>query len=212
MLYSENIHLGSKGITVTDKNGRELCASEATTKATARVSSWFSDLLIFKVDLVGLCPFWFLRKFVYQLAGLKIGKGSKIHVGARFFEPRNIKIGDDSLVGEFSFLDGRAALTIGNHVDIASQVLIYNSEHDIDSEDFRAINEPVTIEDYAFIGPRAIILPGVKIGKGAVVAAGAVVTKDVEPFKIVGGVPAREISERKNKNPNYRLGRSRLFQ
>ena len=63
-----------------------------------------------------------------------------------------------------------------------------------------------------FIGPRAIILPGVKIGKGAVVGAGAVVTKDVAPFKVVGGVPAKEIGERKNKNPNYKLGRARLFQ
>ena len=66
--------------------------------------------------------------------------------------------------------------------------------------------------DYVFIGPRVIILPGVKIGKGAVVAAGAVVTKDVSEFTIVGGVPAKEIGERKNKKPNYKLGRARLFQ
>ncbi len=68
------------------------------------------------------------------------------------------------------------------------------------------------IGDYVFIGPRAIILPGVKIGRGAVVAAGAVVTKDVPEFSIVGGVPAKQIGERKNKNLTYRLGRARLFQ
>ncbi|MFI5205556.1 MAG: DapH/DapD/GlmU-related protein, partial [Candidatus Paceibacterales bacterium] len=65
---------------------------------------------------------------------------------------------------------------------------------------------------YVFIGPRAIILPGVKIGKGAVVAAGAVVTTSVKDFEIVGGVPAKVIGERKNKNPRYKLGRARLFQ
>jgi len=68
------------------------------------------------------------------------------------------------------------------------------------------------IEDYAFIGPRAIILPGVKIGRGAVVAAGAVVTKDIPPFSVVGGVPAQIIRERMVKNPQYKLGRARLFQ
>jgi len=82
----------------------------------------------------------------------------------------------------------------------------------LEGEDFSARIEPVQIEDYVFIGPRAIILPGVKIGKGAVIAAGAVVTKDVSDFEIVGGVPAKVIGERKNKNPNYKLGRARLFQ
>ena len=76
---------------------------------------------------------------------------------------------------------------------------------------FRAIAQPVIIEDYVFIGPRAIILPGVTLGKGAVVAAGAVVTKDVEPFSIVGGVPAKVIGEREPKELHYRLGRAAWF-
>jgi len=67
------------------------------------------------------------------------------------------------------------------------------------------------IEDYVFIGPRTIILPGVKIGKGAVIAAGAVVTKDVPPFAICGGVPAKIIGERRLKTLKYKLGRARWF-
>ncbi len=212
MFYSENIHFSSKGISFTDKNGRELSLSKAVGKAFKRVASWGEDFVLLLVDWVGYCPFWFWRRFVYRLAGIKIGKGSKIHFGARFFAPRGVTIGEDTLVGEFVFLDGRAPLRIGNHVDIASQVLIYNSEHDLESEDFQAIVSPVEIDDYVFVGPRAIILPGVKIGRGAVVAAGAVVTKDIPSFKIVGGVPAKEIGERKNKELKYRLGRSRLFQ
>ncbi|KKR50505.1 MAG: Acetyltransferase, partial [Candidatus Levybacteria bacterium GW2011_GWA2_40_16] len=77
---------------------------------------------------------------------------------------------------------------------------------------FRPISKPVIIEDYVFIGPRSIILPGVTIGKGAVVAAGAVVSKDVAPFTVVGGVPAVKIRDRKLKNPLYTLGRVRMFQ
>jgi maltose O-acetyltransferase len=132
-------------------------------------------------------------------------------MGARFYDPRNVVIGEDSILGEGIVLDGRALLTIGSHVDIASEVMIYNSQHDTESETFQAEDKPVVIEDYVFIGPRAIILPGVRIGKGAVVAAGAVVTKDVAPFAVVGGVPAKIIGERKNKNLNYRLGRARWF-
>ena len=89
--------------------------------------------------------------------------------------------------------------------------MIYNAEHDVNDPDFKALRAPVEIGDYVFIGPRAIILPGVKIGRGAVVGAGAVVTRDVEEFEIVGGVPAKVIGERKIKNPSYKLGRTAWF-
>jgi maltose O-acetyltransferase len=131
---------------------------------------------------------------------------------ANFFDPSGISIGEDTIVGDHVFLDGRAPLTIGSHTDIASSVMIYNSEHDLEKEDFAARIEPVQIGDYVFVGPRVIILPGVKVGKGAVIAAGAVVTKDVPDFTIVGGVPAKVIGERKNKDPHYKLGHARLFQ
>src|SRR3989344_5789746 len=195
-----------------DRMGRPLTTTEASKKAVNRVFNWVLDLELLIVTWIGLVPSHLLRLFFYTLAGVKIGRGSRIHIGARFFYPANIKIGEGTIIGDNIFLDGREKLIIGNHVDIASGVMIYNSEHDINSEDFHAISAPVEIGDYVFIGPRAVILPGVKIGKGAVVAAGAVVTKDVTEDAIVGGVPAEVIGERKVKNLHYRLGRARLFQ
>ncbi len=180
-------------------------------KAINRIYNILLEFEVFLLHIVGCFPSHHLRRFFYRLAGIKIGKGSTIHTGARFYDPKNITIGNDSIIGERAVLDGREKLIIGNHVAISSEVMIYNSEHSIEHEDFVAKNAPVEIEDYCFIGPRVIILPGVKIGKGAVVAAGAVVTKDVVPFTIVGGVPAKVISERKNKNVTYKLGRARWF-
>lgn len=212
MLYSENIKLSRRGIQFTDKNGRPLRLREALVRATERVANWWADFWLMVLHLVADFPLYSLRRLFFVISGVKVGKGSKVHVGVRFFEPKGVKIGEDTVVGDHCFLDGRAPLSIGNHVDIASQVLIYNSEHDINAEDFHATVAPVEIGDYAFVGPRVVVLPGVKIGRGAVVAAGAVVTKDVPPFAIVGGVPAEVIGTRKLQNPSYRLGRSRLFQ
>lgn len=195
-----------------DKMGRELSFNEALPKIKNRLLAILQDLKLMLLRWVGYCPSHQWRIFCYRLAGIKIGKGSTIHMWANFFATDKIEIGQDTIVGDHCFLDGRAKLKIGNHTDIASQVLIYNSEHDIHDPEFKAICRPVEIGDYVFIGPRAIILPGVKIGKGAVVAAGAVVTKDVPAGKIVGGVPAQVIGERGLKEFQYRLGRAALFQ
>ncbi len=169
------------------------------------------EFVVWVLHCVGYIPLHHVRRFFYRLAGMKIGKGSALHMHTVLYDPTNISIGEDTIIGEKAVLDGRDRLTIGSHVDIASEVMVYNSEHDIHSEDFHAIHAPVVIEDYVFIGPRAIILPGVTIGKGAVVGAGAVVTKDITPFTIAGGVPAKEIGKRMNTNPLYKLKRAAWF-
>lgn len=198
-----------------DKTGRVLSVSEIIKKVMVRIKTVFWELVCWKLAVTGYIPSHFLRRFVYRFWGIRIGKGTAIHMGAHFYYPPNISIGQDTIIGEGVVLDGRAKLSIGSHVDIASEVMIYNAQHDMNVEHFAAVEnispEPVVIEDYVFIGPRAIILPGVTLHKGAVIGAGAVVTKDVEEFKIVGGVPAKEIGERQNKNPNYKLGRAAWF-
>lgn len=195
-----------------DRMGKELTTTEVMRKGLNRAVNVFLDLELMILRWMGHVPSHTIRNFVYQLAGMKMGKGSTFHMWANFFNPANVSIGDDTVIGDHVFLDGRDKIAIGNHVDIASQVLIYNSQHDVNSPSFAAEYGKVTIEDYVFIGPRAIILPGVTVGKGSIIAAGAVVTSDVSPFKIVGGVPAREIGERSLTNPQYKLGRARLFQ
>lgn len=185
--------------------------NELEIKVKNRIKTILLEFAVMKLHFVGFVPLHHFRRFFYRLAGIKIGKGSTIHTGARFYDPANIEIGEDSIIGEGAVLDGRDKLIIGNHVDMASEVMIYNCEHDVQDSNFKAICQPVVIGDYVFIGPRAIILPGVKIGKGAVVGAGTVVTKDVEDFTIVGGIPAKKIKDREIIDLNYKLGRAAWF-
>jgi maltose O-acetyltransferase len=194
-----------------DRTGKTLTSEEILSKSYIRGITIFSELGLFFIHLLGNIPSHHIRRFFYRLAGISIGKGSSIHMKTSFHNPGNISIGEDTIIGEGALLDGRNTLTIGSHVAIATEVMIYNAEHDIHDKDFSPILEPVSIEDYVFIGPRAIILPGVTIGKGSVVAAGAVVTKNVNPFAIVGGVPAKEIGKRKETDPSYKIGRAALF-
>ena len=198
-----------------DKTGKILTGGEVVQKGVNRIANILLELEVYILHVVGCVPSHLVRRFFYRLAGVRIGKGSTIHMHATFYNPHNISIGQDSIIGEGIVLDGRDKLIIGNHVDIASDVMIYNSEHNVHSEEFASetgvIEAPVMIQDYVFIGPRAIILPGITLGKGAVVGAGAVVTKSVDEYKIVGGIPAKEIGERKIKDLHYKLGRARLF-
>lgn len=195
-----------------DKHGKNLTWQQAVQKIIARIESYVLDFVLMILHLTTWIPLHSVRNLVWRLAGLKLGKNSTLHTGVRVFDPRKIKVGEGTIIGFASFIDGRDSVTIGAHTDIASEVMIYSQEHDLSAPDFGAVGAPVKIGNYVFIGPRAIILPGVTIGDGAVIAAGAVVTKDVQAFEIVGGVPAKVIGTRSLKNPTYKLGRFKLFQ
>ena len=143
----------------TDKTGKRLSPAEIFKKIFSRISNIILELKIFLIYIFSYIPSHTFRKLIYRLGGMKIGFGSTLHMGIKFYETKNIIIGQDTIIGENSVLDGRDELRIGNHVAIASEVMIYNSQHDVNDENFKAITKLVLIDDYVFIGPRAIILP-----------------------------------------------------
>ncbi len=150
-------------------------------------------------DVLPHIPFWNIRKAYLKLIGLKIGKGSFIMKSNYFMSPWLIKIGGHSHINRGCTIDARGGIEIGNNVSISHGVKLMTGGHDIQHKSFPGIYESISISDYAWIGVGAIILKNVRIGKGAVVAAGAVVTKDVPDYMVVGGVPAKEIGERTHK-------------
>lgn len=150
-------------------------------------------------DCLPAIPFWNIRRLMLRMAKMKIGKGTFVMKKCYFMEPGRISIGRHSHINRGCLLDGRGGLTIGDSVSVSHQVSIITGSHDKDSSDFRERDLPIVIEDYAWIGANATILQNVTIGKGAVVCAGAVVTKDVPEFTVVGGVPAKPIGRRNDK-------------
>ena len=168
-------------------------------------------LLIFVLTVVGCVPIHAFRLAVYRMAGIRIGRQASFHWRARFYRPWKLKIGNNSIIGNDAMLDARNGITIGNNVSLSMGVWIWTMEHDPQDPYYGAKGGPVVIEDYAWISCRVVILPGVTIGKGAVVAAGAVVTKDVPPYSIVGGVPAKVIGQR-NQDLRYSLNFHMAFQ
>ena len=147
-------------------------------------------------------PFWWLRKRMLALAGIKMGKGSFIMRKVYVMEPPRLIIGEHSHINRGCLLDAREKITIGDNVSVSHDVRIVTGGHDGQSPDFIGIFKPIVIDDHVWLGVGSTILQGVHIGEGAIVAAGAVVNKDVEPYSIVGGVPAKKIGER-NKHLHY---------
>jgi maltose O-acetyltransferase len=143
---------------------------------------------------------------------MDVPKDSVIHGRCRFKAPWGVHIGHNTWLGADAFLDGRSGVYIGNNVSIGDQLLIVTKEHDINSPTFEGVGGPVIIEDRAFLGSRVTILPEVRIGAGAVVASGAVVVKDVEPWTLVGGVPAKFIKRRPVLNYALDTSKPVLFQ
>jgi acetyltransferase-like isoleucine patch superfamily enzyme len=172
---------------------------------------WYDGRLYLTNRIIACIPLRWARQLFYRkVLKIEIGKGSSIFMDVWFDTVGRITVGANSTINQRCRLDGRGGLTIGNNVSISAEVCILTAEHDIQSPDFCGRSSPVLIEDYVFVGTRAMILPGVSVNKGAVVAAGAVVTRDVEPYTVVAGIPAREIG-RRNSNLDYDCRYRRFF-
>ena len=144
---------------------------------------------------------------------IEIGEGTlvmhhaELHVyNFRELPRAGIRVGRDGLIGEFCLVRGPGGVTIGDRVYLSPAVHIYSSNHMYEDPDVCFIDQGVTtqgvnIEDECWIGAMVVILDGVTIGRRSVVAAGAVVTEDVPPFSLVGGVPARVIRDLRGGRP-----------
>ncbi len=151
------------------------------TSLRRQVREFRSNLLLYICNsLVTRIPSHAARRlFLAKLMNVHMESGSSIHMGLRLYTRGQVSIGSHTVIDRDCVLDGRGHITIGNNVNLAPEVMVLTAGHDPDDGlNFAVLTKPVVIEDYVWVATRATILPGVRIGRGAVVGAGAVVTKD----------------------------------
>ena len=141
---------------------------------------------------------------------MKIDRSAWIYSRCEVRAPRGIQIGENSVVGIDGILDGRGGIVVGRNVNLSSEVAIWTAVARLNHPMFRIRKEPVVIEDFAWLSFRATVLPGVTVGRGGVVAAGSVVTKDVPPYAIICRRPARVIGTRE-RDLRYRPAKPQPF-
>jgi len=172
---------------------------------------WFDGIMFLCNGVVAHFPSHVVRRWFYRaVMRFEIGNRAFIFMGAQFDSRGHFRLGGNSTINERCRLDNRGGLDIGSNVSISADVCILTADHDPQSHSFAGRERPVRIADYVFIGTRALILPGVTIGRGAVVAAAAVVTKDVAERSIVAGSPAKEIGTR-SSGLSYEIDYCRFF-
>ena len=170
------------------------------------MKEFISGLYHFIIDIIMWFPCHPLRRLACRLLMKRFDASSAIYRNVDLRSPYRIVVGAHTNINKRCVLDGRGGLKIGDNVDIAQETNIWTEQHDYNNPTYKSVCKEVIIEDYVWLASRVTVLPGVHIGRGAVVASGAVVTKDVPPLAIVAGIPAKIIGYRKEEALQYHLG------
>jgi maltose O-acetyltransferase len=183
-------------------------------RATKRLRTVAAQVVVYLTNhVIAHVPSYTTRHLWYRrVLGIRLGDHAGVHTSCHiwFYGPREIRrtgigVGENSRINRSCTLDLRGGLTIGANVSVSPDVTILTASHGVNDPHFSLEHAPVVIDDHVWIGTRAMILPGVTLGRGCVVAAGAVVTRDVAPMAIVGGVPARPLGRRDPAAADYVL-------
>ena len=165
------------------------------------INSCFAFWLLKTLDLLGWSPSsGKIRANILRFFGFNIGKNAFIASGLRIFSIRDhVSIGKNTFINQNVFFDAPLPISIGKYCDIGFNTIFTTSQHNLKSN-LSSLRElitadPIIVEDFVWIGANATVLSGVRIGEGAVVGAGSVVTKNVPPATVVVGNPAKVVKE-----------------
>lgn len=171
------------------------------------IAKRLNDVEMVALHLVGKLPVHVVRIVSLRLFGATISPKAILYHGFEVRSARRLTIGDRANIGNDAILDARGGLTIDADVNLSTGVHIWTGQHDWRAPDFDYVSAPVHIHEHAWLGDGVTVLPGVTIGRNAVVAARSVVTKSVAENIVVAGIPAKEVARRDDMH--YRLATPR---
>lgn len=158
----------------------------------------YYSITLFGNVFINKLPSRHLRKWFYKAMGASIGKHTVLCRRVEVLLPKGLSVADNVAVGWFAELDARGGIFVNHDTNISSHVKLITGSHDVDDPEYTAYFRSINIGHHCWLGTGAIVLQGVTVGDGAVVAAGAVVTKDIPSYEVWGGVPAKFIRKREN--------------
>jgi putative colanic acid biosynthesis acetyltransferase WcaF len=166
-------------------------------------SRWKEALwvLVRAVFFLSPCP-WpsALRVFLLRRFGARVGRGVVIRSRVNIWLPWRLEVGNHVWLGEEVFILNLAPVTLGSNVCLSQRAFLCTGNHDYTAPAFDLITKPITVEEGSWVGACAFVGPGVNVATGAVLSAGSVVTKSVEPWTIVAGNPATFVKRRELKS------------
>ena len=136
------------------------------------------------------------RRWLLRLFGARIGEHVNVYSTATIYMPWNLTVKDWSAIGEHAYIYNLGPITIGKHVTISQRAHLCAGTHDYTRADLPLVKPPIRVDDFVWICADAFVGPGVTVGEGAVIGARAVITRDVEPWAVMAGNPARFIKRR----------------
>ena len=214
IVYENDIEVIKKGL----KNDNLQKPNGNHNKGIKKIIGFFIDYLDgferYILLKTGFIPSHHIRSLIYKkIFKVEMASGAIIYYGAEIRGPYNLKLERGAVVGDRCVLDARRGyIRIGKNVQLGNSVNLWTGSHDYNDPWFRSLpgkRGPIEIEDYVWIGPGVTVLHSVKIGKGAVVGAGSIITKDVEPYSVMAGIPAKKVGER-NRDLRYDLSSSHI--
>jgi putative colanic acid biosynthesis acetyltransferase WcaF len=140
------------------------------------------------------------RSFLLRCFGAKLGSNCHIYPKTRVWAPWNLVCGDVVAIGDEVIVYNPRLITLGSHSTISQQAYLCGATHDYDRAEFPMVSSPITVGAYAWVCARAAVQPGVTLGDGAVLGFGSIATRDLEPWSVYGGIPARRIKSRVNSH------------